>query len=189
MAFGHCGRTTFASFKRYPGNSLRTFSVSRIRLEQQSQGKKDQPKSNNNEWKIPEGFEHFFGKSTPQKNTGNNSNSSRPSTSNDKSSSKSEPSKNSSTGGSPKKNEDMTSLLSRNAAILGLLLALLVATNSFQPSRSISFQEFQSQLLRKGQVEKVVIVNHQTARVFLVKDSTLFSSNPMLSRQGKRSIF
>lgn len=53
-----------------------------------------------------------------------------------------------------------------------------------QPSRTITWTEMSSQLLKKGEVDRIVIVNGSTARVFLRPDSPVFKENVRLPRIG-----
>eukprot|EP00158_Paraphelidium_tribonemae_P005870 Partr_v1_DN27568_c2_g1_i1_m30551 putative ATP-dependent zinc len=75
---------------------------------------------------------------------------------------------------------------------LGLLLASVYALNKAAASNAhqeISFQDFNSRMLRQGQVAKVVVVNDKTARVYLRPDSDLFKYSPGLPRSGHQFEF
>ena len=64
--------------------------------------------------------------------------------------------------------------------VVGLLLLALAlflvtsAQNPMQSSNVITWQKFHADLLRKGEVDRVVVVNNQVARVYLRPDSPLF---------------
>ena len=139
---------------------------------------------------VPKGFENWFpegAKVSPRKNTGaassinNNSNNKKDSSSSASSTFASkdnkEGKKNSGGGGGippPNQDDDMPSIQS----LLALLLVVLAArqyserdgsdnTSDGKNGKEITFVEFRNQLLETGQVERIVVVNQQIARVVL----------------------
>ena len=62
-------------------------------------------------------------------------------------------------------------------------------TRSLNSAQEISLQDFNTRLLRNGEVLNVVIVNQETARVFLRPDSDIFKIAPNLRRQGHQYEF
>lgn len=165
----------------------RSFTSTRYVREKQEQ---DKP-----QWKIPEGFEGFFGKSAPnrgpkrsesseqhQQNQSPKEQPQRP-----LNEFKEAPKEDKPKSSKDKKNENpLQDKSMRNALLWFAMAALLMSlpSSGMTPTKKISYQEFQSELLSKGQVAQISILNQHTARITLIPNSPQFDRNSSLPRRG-----
>mmetsp|Transcript_10977 Transcript_10977/g.12118 ORF Transcript_10977/g.12118 Transcript_10977/m.12118 type:complete len:906 (-) Transcript_10977:45-2762(-) len=151
-------------------------------------------------WKVqvPKGFENFFPKNKKPSTSSSSSSkkSSKPSSSKEKEPKdvfgtlKSKKKKASGGGGfgKNKKNDDDQSQVMSAAALLLLVLAgrALLDDDQVGNGREITWNDFYNHILEPGDVERIVVINNKTARVFLKPNSpgvplSMSSNTPMMN--------
>ncbi|GFH48126.1 hypothetical protein CTEN210_04602 [Chaetoceros tenuissimus] len=119
--------------------------------------------------KVPKGFENFFPKNKGPKNSKKSSKASNSSSKKDDPFAHIKDKKKASSSGGGKNNKDDDNQVMSAAALLLLVLAArsMIEEETTGNGREITWSDFYNHILEPGDVDRIVVINGKTARVFL----------------------